>query len=60
MKPYLTYYIFDKGNFFKKTREETLSSKEQIYNYIYIGIYSKKEKYYSRVINGRLYGIHLT
>lgn len=60
MKPKYTYYIFDKGNFTKESREETLSSNEQIYNYVYIGAISKKEKYYSRVINGRLYGIHLS
>lgn len=60
MKPKYTYYIFDKGNFTKESREETLNSKKDPSNYIYIGIYSKKEKYYSRIINNKLNGIHLS
>lgn len=61
MKPKLKYYKFKYDKFIiVNPRRKRNSYSISLKNYIYQGIYSKKEKYFSRIINGSLFGIHLS
>lgn len=61
MKPKLKYYQFKNDKFIiVNPKRKRNSYSITLENYIYQGIYSKKEKYFSRIINGSLFGIHLS